>query len=131
MIEIEGLRDGQPLKLSVTLGRRPSDENELPEYKDDRFEFTARDLSVSRRVSASLADSVKGVSVEKVVANGWAALGGLVGGDVLLRVNDTEIDSVDTLKKLLAGFRESKPRSVILFIQRGTRTAFIEIEPRW
>lgn len=130
-LELEGLRDGQPLKLPVTLGRRPSDENELPEYKDDRFEFTVRDLSVSRRVSASLADSVKGVSVEKVVANGWAALGGLVGGDVLLRVNDAEVDSVETLKKLLAGFRETKPRSVILFIQRGTRTAFIEIEPRW
>lgn len=130
-VELEGLRDGQPLKLSVSLGKRPQDENELPEYKDDRFEFTARDLSMSRRVSAALAEGVNGVTVEKVTANGWAALGGLVSGDVLLRVNDTEIDSVATLKTLLSGFRESKPRSVILFVQRGTRTAFIEIEPRW
>lgn len=131
IIEVEGLRDGQPLKLTATLSKRPQDDSELAEYKDDRFEFTARDLSASRRLSARLAGDVKGVSIEKVESNGWAALGGLGTGDVLLKINGTDMDSIATLKTTLLGFRETKPRSVILFLQRGPRTAFIEIEPRW
>ncbi len=130
-VEIEGLRDGQPLKLTATLTKRPQDDNELAEYKDERFEFTARDLSASRRLGARLEDGVKGVSIEKVESNGWAALGGLVAGDVLLKLNGADMDSIATLKAMLLSFRETKPRSVILFIQRGPRTAFIEIEPRW
>ena len=130
-VELDGLRDGQPLKLAVTLGRRPQDDSELAEYKDDRFEFTARDLSAARRLSAHLPEDVKGVSIEKVEPNGWAELGGLGTGDVLLKINGVDVDSVATLKTMLLGFRESKPRSVILFRQRGPRTAFIEIEPRW
>ncbi|HWB05084.1 MAG TPA: PDZ domain-containing protein [Verrucomicrobiales bacterium] len=130
-IEFDAIRDGQAVKLSVKLERRPQDDNELPEYKDDRFEFTARDLSKSRRVSAGVADSVKGVSIEKVESNGWAALGGLVTGDVLMRIDDREIDSIATLKTLLTAFRETKPRRITLFVQRGTRTLFLEIEPRW
>jgi serine protease Do len=130
-IEFDAIRDGQAVKLSVKLERRPQDDNELPEYKDDRFEFTARDLSKSRRVSAGVADSVKGVSIEKVESNGWAALGGLVTGDVLMRIDDREIDSIATLKGLLTAFRETKPRRITLFVQRGTRTLFLEIEPRW
>jgi serine protease Do len=129
--EFDAIRGGQPLKLSVKLEKRPQDDNELPEYKDDRFEFTARDLSKNRRVSASLPDSLKGVSIEKVESNGWAALGGLIAGDVLLRIDNREIDSIATLKTLLTGFRETKPRRITLFLQRGPRTLFIEIEPRW
>ena len=75
--------------------------------------------------------SLKGVAVEKVEANGWAALGGLVAGDILLKVDQTEVSSTDELSKLLRGFRESKPRRVILFVQRGVRTLFLEVEPRW
>ncbi len=130
-LEFDAIRDGQPLKLTVKLEKRPQDDNELPEYKDERFEFSARDLSKARRVSAAVADSVKGVSVEKVEANGWAALGGLVAGDVLLKIDGKEIDSVATLKTLFNGFRDSKPRRIQLFVQRGPRTLFLEIEPRW
>jgi len=130
-IELEGIRDGAPQAWKVALGKMPSDETEMPEFKDDRFEFTARDLSDTRRQSMFLDASLKGVAVEKVEANGWAALGGLVAGDILLKVDQTEVSSTDELSKLLRGFRESKPRRVILFVQRGVRTLFLEVEPRW
>jgi serine protease Do len=130
-IEFDAIRAGQPVKLSVKLEKRPQDDNELPEYKDDRFEFSARDLSKARRVSANIGDAVKGVSIEKVESNGWAALGGLVAGDVLLRIDNRDVDSVAALKAMFAGFRETKPRRITLFLQRGPRTMFIEIEPRW
>ena len=130
-ITLDGQRAGQPLSLQVTLGKLPDDENQMPEYKDDRFELTARDLSTTRRQNSFLDSSLKGVVIEKVTSNGWAALGGLVAGDIVLKVNDTEVSSTDDLSKLLKGFRESKPRRVVFFVQRGIRTQFLEIEPRW
>lgn len=129
--ELEGMRDGQPLKISVKLGRRPQDDTELPEYKDERFEFTARDLSISRRVGAGIDRATKAINIEKVEANGWAALGGLVTGDILLEVDGAEIDSLATLTTLFKSYRDTKPRRITLFVQRGTRTLFLELEPRW
>ncbi len=130
-VEFDGMRDGQPLKLPVALEKRPQDDNELPDFKEDRFEFTARDLSKARRTSNEVAGDTKAIIIEKVEANGWAALGGLVSGDLLLKVDGRDIDSLATLKSILTGYRETKPRRISLFVQRGTRTAFLELEPRW
>ena len=69
--------------------------------------------------------------IEKVEANGWAALGGLVAGDIILQINHESVASLDEIKETLLGFRDSQPRSIVLFIQRGPRTMFIELEPRW
>jgi serine protease Do len=130
-IEFDLIRAGKPTKLSVSLEPRPQAHQQLADFKDDRFEFTAGELSQSQRRLASLTGSDKGIAVEKVEASGWAALGGLVAGDILLTVNGDDITSLDMFKKTLTGFRETKPRSVVFFVQRGPRTLYVEIEPWW
>ncbi len=130
-IEFDLIRESKPLKLTVALEPRPKAHQQLADFKDDRFEFTASELSQNQRRLASLTDSTNGIAIEKVEAHGWAALGGLVAGDILLTVNGADITSLDMLKKSLTGFRETKPRSVVFFVRRGTRTLFLEIEPWW
>jgi len=134
-IELEGMRDGQPHKWSVPLAARPQDDSELTEFKDDLFEFTARSLSSAQideaKVDHGPGKQPQGVAVSKIVANGWAALGGLLTEDVILRVDGADVNDIESFKKKLLGYRETKPRSISLEIQRGPRTAFIELEPRW
>ena len=129
--ELQGFRDGQPLKLTATLGRQPKPASELDEFKDDRFEFTARELSVMDRLAAKLADADKGVRIATVQNSGWAALAGLSSGDTLLKIDGDPVASIAGLKSTMERLRESKPRRVVFFIKRGIHTAFLELEPKW
>lgn len=132
-IELEGVRDGQPQKWSVALAKRPIDDSELNEHRDELFEFTARQLSTAQRDRAKeqQGEEPAGVSVLKIEPSGWAALGGLAVEDIILTIDGTPTNDIETLKTKLNGLRETKPRSVVFGIRRGPRTQFLEIEPRW
>ena len=69
--------------------------------------------------------------VENVELAGWASLAGLKQGDILIRINEKEVGSVDEFKSTLKNISDQKESSVTFFIQRGIHTLFIEIEPDW
>jgi serine protease Do len=130
-IELEGRRGGESLKLKVTLGKTPKPASELPEYNDDLFEFSARDLAASDRVSERLKEKQNGVRVSMVKSSGWAALAGMYGGDILLAVDGKPVDNVATLKGVMKDIEQRKPMRVKVFLKRGIYTQFIELEPKW
>jgi C-terminal processing protease CtpA/Prc len=132
-VELSGMRDGQPQTWQVELAPRPIDDSELREYKDELFEFTARQLSTAQRDRAKElhGEDPAGVSVMKVEPSGWAALGGLAPDDIILTIDGTATNEIDALKAKLVSLRDTKPRSVVFGIRRGPRTHFLEIEPRW
>lgn len=129
--ELEGVRDGQPLKVTATLDKQPKSAAELPEYKDELFEFTAREISAAERADERLEDTVQGLRISALQPAGWAALAGLSAGDILLSVDGKPVSTVAELKQMLLGFRETKPRRIVLFGRRGIRTGFFELEPKW
>ncbi|MBI5384497.1 MAG: PDZ domain-containing protein [Verrucomicrobia bacterium] len=129
--ELEGVRSGQALKLTAKLGRQPKPNSELDEYKDDQFEFKARDLSLTDRIDERLKDDEKGVRVSSIQNAGWAALGGLGSGDILVSIDGQPTESIAALKKIMAKLRDTKPRRVSFFIKRGIRTQYLEMEPKW
>ncbi len=132
-VELTGIRDGQPQTWNVSLAPRPVDDSELREYKDELFEFTARQLSTAQRdkLKEELDQEPAGISVLKVEPSGWAALGGLAPDDVILTIDGAPTNEIEALKAKLLSLRDSKPRSVVFGIRRGPRTWFLEIEPRW
>jgi S1-C subfamily serine protease len=119
------------MKLKATLGSRPKDDVEIPQFKDERFEFSARDLSESQRTNSQLEADIKGVHVSAVVANGWAALAGLRDDDILLSIDGESIPDIAALKKKLALVTNAKPRQTVFFVRRGIRSFYIEVEPQW
>ncbi len=129
--ELEGVRDGKPLKLSVPLGRQPKPNSEMEEYKDEQFEFSARELSLTDRIDTKLTDSEKGVRIVSAQNAGWAALAGLSSGDILLAIDGQPVAGIAELKATMKKLGETKPRRVAFFIKRGIRTQFIELEPKW
>lgn len=129
--ELEGVRAGQPLKLTATLGRQPKSSVELPEYKDDRFEFTAREMSLGDRVEEKMTPDASGLRISTVQNGGWAALAGLSSGDILLAIDGQPVTTISAFRETLLHFRETKPRRVVCFVKRGIHTFFAEIEPKW
>ena len=129
--ELEGVRSGKPLKLSATLARQPKPASELAEYKDDRFEFTARELSLNDRLEAKLDEADQGVRIANVQNAGWAALAGLSSGDTLIAIDGQNVSGLEALKGTMLKLRETKPRRVMLYVKRGIRTFFLELEPKW
>ena len=124
-------RGAEDLTIKVPLGARPEETSELASYDCETLEFNSRDLGQSDRVSEKLPEDFKGVLITAVAPAGWAALGGLSAGDILVSFDGKPVDSIETLKPILADLEKNRRSSVVLFVRRGIATRYIELEPTW
>ena len=130
-VGFEVWRDGEKIDLNATLDKRPTPANELPEYEDEELEYTVRELSFGDRVFLRIEPEEHALLVENVESAGWASLAGLRQGDLLLRVNGTNVHGIEQMNKVMDQIHQSKPERVVFFVKRGIHTLFIEIEPEW
>ena len=124
-------RGTEDLQIKLPLVASPEGTSELDSFDCETLEFNIRDLGQDDRVGDKLPADFKGVLVTAVTPAGWAALGGLSAGDILISVDDKPVDSIETLKPVLAELEESKRSPVALFVRRGIATRYIELEPAW
>lgn len=125
------VRDGKESALPVTLVASPRPPREMTRFTDAVFEFTARDLTASDRDGRAVTMSVTGVLVENVSRGGWADLAQLRPGDVIVSVDGTAVSDVRALEAATAAAAARKPASVVMHVQRGVRTRFVELQPSW
>jgi serine protease Do len=125
------VRDGKTLTVPVKLDTSPRLPREMKKYEDTNFEFRVRDIAAADRVSARLPADQTGVLVDAVREGGWAALGHLADGDMLLTVDGEPVPDVEAVQKKMARIAEAKPRTVVLRVRRGIRTFFVELETGW
>ena len=124
-------RGAEDLEIKVALDASPEGTSELDSYECKTLEFNSRDLGQVDRVSETLAADFKGVLITAVTPAGWAALGGLSAGDILISLDGKAVDSVATMKPILAELEKNQRGSVVLFVRRGISTRYIELEPSW
>ncbi len=130
-ISLSGKRADKEEQWTVTLDKRPTPSQELPEYEDESLELTVRELSFSDRIFQRLNDDQDALFVENVEPAGWSSLAGLRQGDLLLTVNGNAVGTVDDfVQEINACSKENSPH-VIFFIKRGIHTLFIKVEPNW
>jgi S1-C subfamily serine protease len=130
-VELTVLRNGAPTKISVELERSPRLRREMKKYRDDEFEFTARDISFFDIAEEQWDVGQRGVLVDEVKSGSWAELGTLSAGDLLMEVNGQPVDNVDAFRRVMAQVSAQKPGIVTMKVRRGIHTAFLEIEPNW
>jgi serine protease Do len=124
-------RDKQDLVVKVPLEKGHEGTVDLASHECKTLEFNSRDLGQEDRVARKLPDDFKGVLVTAITPAGWAALGKLATGDILLSVDGKPVDSIETLKSVLAELEKNTRSPVVMFVRRGITSRYIELEPTW
>jgi len=125
------IRDKKKTEVVYALPRAPKPGREMSKYRNDVLEFGARSLSVMDRIGRRLPKDQKGAIVHSVKTGGWAQLGGLRTGDIILEVSGTAVKSAKGLKAAMAKVEEAKPESIIFFVKRGIGHFYAELRPDW
>lgn len=104
------LRGKEKLTLKVELTPAPKPEREMKRYHDPNFEFTVRDLTYYDRLVVRRAEGQPGVVVTEVADGGWAAVGLLRGGDIIVAVAGESVTDVVSLEKILKRLAQERPK---------------------
>jgi len=125
------LRGKDKLSVPVELVRSPKLEREMKKYRDEDFEFTARDTTFFDKESEEWSQQQPGALVTEVKEGGWAALGRLAVGDLITAVDGEPVTDVASLKDKISRVVAEKRKTTVLRIIRGIHTMFLELEPQW
>jgi len=125
------LRGGAESKVSVELERSPKLKREMKKYRNDEFEFTARDIAFFDAAEEQWSAAQRGALVEEVKPGSWAELGALSGDDLIVEVDGRPVNNIASLKALMDDIARSRKPSVVMKVMRGIHTAYLEFEPAW
>ena len=130
-VKLTVLRDGKEQQLAVKLDASPRLPREMKKYEDTNFEFRVRDMTMADQSEKSWAEGDKGVLVEAVREGGWAALGRLADGDLLLEIDGEAVSDVESVQKKMESVAAQKPAAVVFKVRRGIRTLYVELQSGW
>jgi len=124
-------RNGKEIAVPVTLAAAPPLAREMKRYEDEDFGFRARDLADADRRDPRLDRDTAGVLVDSVTNGSWASLGRLSAGDVILSIDGRDVANVEDLAARLKEIRATRPSSVVVFVRRGVKSLFLDVQPAW
>ncbi|MBI2435877.1 MAG: PDZ domain-containing protein [Candidatus Hydrogenedentes bacterium] len=124
-------RGTEELKVPVKLIRAPMLAREMKKFEDKNFEFTVRDITFFDKATEQWKEEQRGVLVDEVKPGGWAALGQLSTGDLILSINGENVETVEAVETIMKRMAEGKPKVVVLKTLRGIHTYYVELEPKW
>ena len=125
------LRDGKQVSVSVELVPSPPLAREMKRYRDQDFEFAARDVTFFDRIDERWPPDQTGAYVQEVNEGGWAALGNLASGDLIVAVDGSPVTDVVSLETLMKAVAQKRSESVMLQVKRGIHHVFVELRPVW
>ena len=89
------------LNVTAVLGELPISAGDAPRYEEENFDMTIRDMVFADYNARNLdPEKIKGVIVDKLEAGGWAAVDGMRAGDIILKINDREVESIEDCKPI-------------------------------
>lgn len=125
------VRNKEKKVLPVELERSPRLRREMKKYRNDDFEFVARDVGFEDLADEQWSADQAGVYVEDVKSGSWADLGTLYSGDLIIEVDGKPVKSVDELRRQMEGIAKEKSQFIVMKVLRGIHTRFLEFEPKW
>ena len=117
--------------IPVELVRAPKEDREMRKYRDDQFEYTARDITFFDKAAEQWEEQESGVLVTEVTSGGWAALGMLQVGDLIQQIDGVSLTDVDSLRDVMDKVADERRASVVIKVLRGIYTMYVELEPKW
>ncbi|KAB2957989.1 MAG: PDZ domain-containing protein, partial [Thermoanaerobaculia bacterium] len=130
-IELGVVRDGRRVELSVPLEARPRAAEEARVARQRELEFAVREIGFLDRVENHWQRDQSGVLVTEVTPGGWAQMGGLAAGDLVLSVAGRAIADVAAFESEMSAVLAARPDVIPVFVRRRWRTHFVFLEPEW
>ncbi len=130
-VQLTVLRGREEKQIKVALDAAPRLPREMKKYEDPNFEFRVRDVAAADRTVATWTQGQQGVLVEAVREGGWAALGHLADGDLILAIDGERVADVSAVQQKMTRIAQAKPPTVVLEVKRGIRTFFVEMQGGW
>lgn len=135
-VEFSVLRVGDEaidtLRLLATLQPAPIAAADAPEYENKALQVTVRDLVFSDYLFYNLdSDSFKGVVLTELKQGGLADLGGLTIGDIIQKIGDRPVESVEDAKPIMEDLEKQKKQEIIFFVWRNNKTLFVNVKTNW
>ncbi|MDX9974419.1 MAG: PDZ domain-containing protein [FCB group bacterium] len=131
LAELTVLRGEQEVKLPITLPQEPIPQREMKKYNNKEFEFTVRNITFFDKAKEKWSLEQQGVLVEEVTPGGWANIGELYVGDLILDVAGAPVADVEAMEAKMDELAAAKPDSVVIKIRRGIHTLYLELQPKW
>ncbi len=125
------MRGKEQLTVPVELVRSPKLNREMKEYRDDNFDLSVRETSFFDKAREEWKADQEGVLVSEVKPGGWAALGELNVGDLILAVNGVKVSDLPGFEAAMKDIAGKKPDWVVFQVLRGIYTFYVELEPKW
>lgn len=129
--ELEVMRQGKTQKVTVTIGKLPEQQSAsaatphqpMGPSDEARLGLAVRDLNPQERQQLDIRNNI-GVLVSQVTM-GAGASAGIMADDVILMIDNRPIDSVATLRQVVASLPAG--RSVAVLVQRDNGTLFLAL----
>ncbi|PWB67805.1 hypothetical protein C3F09_12835 [candidate division GN15 bacterium] len=120
------------LRIVATLEKAPLTAANAPSYESKEFEFKVRNIVFSDYIQNNLdVGSLSGVVISDIKQSGLADVGGLEIGDIIQRIANTPVTSVEEAQAALTKIVAEKPREVVFFIWRNNKTMFVNVKTDW
>jgi serine protease Do len=125
MAEITIVREGQPRTFELEIGRLADDEQAVAPSPQDATQAARLGMVVEPLPDALRERLGADAGVRVVEASGPAAESGIRAGDVITRLNNREIDSVEAFNRIVDELTPG--RSVPVLIVRGETPTFLAL----
>ena len=135
-VEVDVIRDGKPVKLSVTLGRRETAEavpaamvqDQPAQPADTRIlGMTLTPLTDELRAELGLGDGLAGIVVKEIDEASGAFEKGLRVGDVITEAGQKPVVRPEDLQAQIDEGRDGGRRSILLLVRRGADPRFVAL----
>lgn len=124
-------RAGKFLDKKVELGETPISQFLAEEASSNQLGFSVKELTQDIILAKQLNFDTQGVWVSQVERAGWADVAGLRVGDLIIKINEKTVNSLQDIKKEFAKVDKQKPEYVSLFIRRQSDTKFLFIKTNY
>jgi serine protease Do len=125
------LRGKEVMEVKVALERTKIGPEEARRDLNRDFEISVRELTFFDRDEHRWDEEVRGVLVESAENAGWAGLGGIQSGDLIIEINNAAIGGLKTYRQVMETITKDQPERVVMVVLRGIRTHYQFIEPDW
>ncbi len=117
-------------QVTATLEERPKQIREAQRWFAEDLGFTVRELVFADRYFRNLPLDTPGLSIAFIKEQSAAAAAGLRNNDLVRKLNQNDVESLEGFREAYEAFRQSNPTDpVVLEVQRGGETSIVRIEP--